>query len=708
MVRVIWYNGTNFKTELNKTMLVTKGNKRITNRSNPFVMVGAGLDTETSKFDNAEKYAEYENGTKKITDKERYINALKSYIYLWQFSVGDDVYLCHDLMLIDNFMSDLDAAVSELHPRATLIIWDCNISFEFSFIMPVIRHNITKLFARNKSSILSFKYGKHLQFRECLGVFGKSLKDIAKNYTTTQKLVGDWDYDKIRIPLVTPMTKQEQDYAVNDVQILSELTEKAFNMYILKGKKFPLTQTGIVRDEIIDNYAPNPYLKSMIYAENAPLIGTQEQYYLWRKYVYSGGLTHSNFYYVGETVHNVTCYDLTSAYPWALNTKFYPSGEIIEVDINDRNAVIQAFKHRHYFCKVTLKKLKSKSTHSTISMHKVTNMENPIIDNGRIYSADSVTLYLTEIDLKNTKAIYDYKSYTLHELYYFTKSVRVPRKILQVMNEWYKKKTILKPLTSTEHKHDIDYSENIKEYKRLKSLINSVYGMFVTSLYETETIWDTNIENIVDSKRKWEKASCTLFNPWFGYYCTAYVRERLIECISIYPDSIIQYDTDSVYCLPNPDLNEYVKTINDRILSENKQRISEIECLDLGLWDNDGFYKDFLCLGSKRYVGRYENDDIKITFAGASETDIKNESARMNMDIFDYIKKFSITENMSTKKGAFHFKDEYSAMVTDYLGNTALCTTYGGTTIKTVDFKANLSHNFKHLKDLYLNDKQKG
>ena len=52
--------------------------------------------------------------------------------------------------------------------------------------------------------------------------------------------------------------------------------------------------------------------------------------------------------------------------------------------------------------------------------------------------------------------------------------------------------------------------------------------------------------------------------------------------------------------------------------------------------------------------------------------------------------------------------DEYSAMVTDYLGNTALCTTYGGTTIKTVDFKAGLSHNFKHLKDIYLNDKQKG
>ena len=44
---------------------------------------------------------------------------------------------------------------------------------------------------------------------------------------------------------------------------------------------------------------------------------------------------------------------------------------------------------------------------------------------------------------------------------------------------------------------------------------------------------------------------------------------------------------------------------------------------------------------------------------------------------------------------------------TDYLGNTANVTTYVGTTIKTVDFKANLSHAFKHLKEIYLNERTK-
>lgn len=699
MYNVIWYNGSNFSTEMSTDMLITKGNKKITSRSIPFVNLGAGFDCETSQFDDHEKYD-------KKTQIDDYRNALKSFVYIWQFSVGNDIYLCSDILLINSFLHDLDTAVDRLHSRASLIIWDANITFECTFFIPVIKSGINKMFARSKTNILSFDWGKHLKFRECLGVFGKSLKDIARNYTTTQKLVGDLDYKKIRIPGITPLENHEIQYCINDVAILSELTQKAHEMYTLKGKKIPLTQTGIVRDEIIDNYAPNPYLKSLRYTENAPLIGTREQYYHFRKYVYSGGLTHSNFAYVGDVVKNVKCYDLTSAYPWALNTRRYPSGELIQVDIHDKEEVKTAFSHAHYFCKVTLKKIKSKSTHSTISMHKVTNMINPILDNGRIYSADSITLYLTEIDLKNVQAIYKYETYELHELYYFTKSVRVPGVILKVMNTWYKKKTILKPLVSPEHKHDKEYPERKKEYDRLKQLINSVYGMFVTSLFDSETVWNTEEQEIMDAPRDWEKASQTVFNPWFGYYCTAYVRQRLIECISKYPDYIIQYDTDSIYCLPNPELDAFIQSINYRICDENADCITELECQDLGMWDIDGFYTDFICLGSKRYVGRYKSGDLKITFAGASETDIINECNRMEIDIFEYIKKFSITENESTKKGAFHFKGEYTANVTDYLGNTARVTTYGGTTIKTVEFKASLDHNFKHLKEVYCNDKE--
>ena len=689
---IIWYNGENFHTVITKEMLINKGGKKINAKSKPFINIGAGFDCETSQFDNHLNFTK--NG-------DAYRDALKSFVYIWQFSVGTDIYLCRYVNLFEQFLSDLDTACS-VHHNAQLIVWDANLSFEYSFFKHIFNAGITKIFAKSKTCILSFNYGSHLLFRECLGAFGKSLEQIAKNYTTTQKLVGDIDYDKIRTP-ETPLSHQEIHYSVNDVAILSELTQYAHRQYTLKGRKIPLTQTGIVRDEIMMRYAPNPYIKSLIYNQNKTLIGSQNEYYTFRKYVYSGGLTHSNFYYVGKLVNDVTCYDLTSAYPWALNTNYYPAGAMIHAAPEQYS---EAFKHKHWFFKVLLSDVESRSTHSTLSMHKMIHMKNAIIDNGRVYKADALIAWFTEVDWQNFRMIYDYdksKSKIL-DVYFFTKSARVPSKILSVMNEWYKEKTILKPLTHKSHKHDKEYEENVKRYKYLKQLINSVYGMTVTSLYDIDIILDDNTLELKEQSKEWDDISNTVFNPWYGYYCTAYVRQRLIQCISKFPDYIIQYDTDSIYCLPNEELNAYIQEINKQVSDENCRTISTVECLDLGLWDNDGYYKKFLCLGSKRYVGQYETGEYKITFAGASETDILKQSEIHHTDLFTYIINFSIPENLSTKKGAYHFSGVYSAYVTDYLGNKCLCTTYGGTTVKTVDFKASLSHNFKHLSEIYLND----
>ena len=198
-----------------------------------------------------------------------------------------------------------------------------------------------------------------------------------------------------------------------------------------------------------------------------------------------------------------------------------------------------------------------------------------------------------------------------------------------------------------------------------------------------------------------EDISNTIFNPWWGYYCTAYVRQRLIECISKYPDYIIQYDTDSIYCLPCSALDDLVSEINERVYKECVKNIPYTECWDLGQWDNDGYYIDFECLGSKRYIGTKPNGEYKITFAGANANDITEHAKNDNIDIYEYIKNVNISEITSNKKGAYHFDNTYSAPVTDYNGNTYYCTTHGGTTIKNVQFKATLSQMFNQLKYNY-------
>ena len=305
MYNIIWYNGDNFSTKITKNMLITKGNKKIVAQSNPYINIGSGFDSETSQFGNHENY-------EKLSTE--YKNALKSFVYIWQFSVGNDIYLCRDVKLFENFIIQLDHACN-VHKNAKLIIWDANLKFEYSFFKHILRKYITKIFAKSKTDILMFNVLNHLEFRECLGVFGKSLEEIAKNHTKTQKL---------------------------------------------KGDKIPLTQTGIVRNEIKKNYAPNKFRTNDLYNINKKLIGTKQEYNEYRKYVYSGGLTHSNFKYVGEKINDIVCYDLTSAYPWALNTKKYPAGDMIKV--TDSKDFKNAFKHKHWFMLITLYDVESKST----------------------------------------------------------------------------------------------------------------------------------------------------------------------------------------------------------------------------------------------------------------------------------------------------------------------------------------------------------
>ena len=48
-------------------MLITKGNKKITNRSMPFLNIGAGFDCETSQFDNHKKYNKKDNNNTKAS-----------------------------------------------------------------------------------------------------------------------------------------------------------------------------------------------------------------------------------------------------------------------------------------------------------------------------------------------------------------------------------------------------------------------------------------------------------------------------------------------------------------------------------------------------------------------------------------------------------------------------------------------------------------
>lgn len=699
---IVWYTEN---TILSDTDVITADIVSTSNspksRSPKYINCGAGFDCETSRSEYLHK--------PKTPDKsalQRYKESLYSYVYIWQCAIGKTIYLCRDYNLFGSFLEKFDSLCDCKGDKTELIVWIANINYEFTYFQHIFMKNIHDVFAKDTHCICSFKYGNHLYFRECLGVFGSSLEKIAKNHTKTQKLKGDLDYDKPRHSL-TPLDTDELHYCINDVAILSELTSVAHEMYTLQGKKIPLTQTGIVRDEIKRAYLSKGFTRiKKLEDENLKLIGTQKEYNEFRRYLYSGGLTHSNFKYVGKLLNNITCYDLTSAYPWALNSKYYPAGELKHCDNYPRETLLKYLqgnrsKCKHIIAKIQINGICSKSTHSTISKHKVLNSVNAVIDNGRIYKADIISLWVNEVDFANICAIYKAKSWNLLDLYYFTASKRVDKEMLSTMNSWYIKKAILKEEMKQYDKHSTEYIERKKTYDTLKQLINSVYGMCVTQLYDTEYI--LNVEgNIKENVLQWDEYNKTMFNPYIGYWCTAYVRQRLIHMISKFPDYVVQYDTDSIYCLPSDELKNEVDTVNKQIAQEikNSPCCTDVHTHDLGQWDFDGFYTEYLPMGSKRYAGLYTDGTCKITFAGAPIKQLEKMVDKTKSLMC--LTRIAITDDVSTKKGAYNYYNiEHTATYTDYMGNTHTMTTYGCKTIINVDFNATLSESYSAMQKLF-------
>lgn len=657
---VVWYKNRGALQYTLPKLSVISNRKRKCKTQEFYIYEGAGFDCETSKDEQSGM----------------------SFVYIWQFSLGDNVYLGREPSLFKTFLNEL----SELLPEGVkLIVWDANISYEWAFFREYLKEGITEVFAKTKRQILTFTYNSNIQFRECLGVFGKSLKKIAESYTKTQKLVDRYDYNKKRLPC-TPLKYSELQYCINDVVILSELGKIAHDIYTLNGKKIPLTQTGIVRNAIKDNVG---YMsKNKLISENKNLIRTEQEYKTLRQYLYSGGLTHSNVKYVGELLHNVRCYDLTSAYPAQLNQKYFPCGALVD------GTPQEAIKHRHYILYVNFYNIKSKTSHSTISKHKcIGELVNPLLDNGRIHKAEKITLIVNEVDLYNINKIYTYDKMTCFKAMYFTSSRKCPKAIVETMNEFYKKKKQLK---------DCGKSDTL-EYRTSKEFVNSVYGMLCTRLYTEELEWKN--QELTEVTKDFEKAKNTMFNPFIGYWTTAYTRQRLIDMIAKYPDYIVQYDTDSIYCLPCKELDKEIKKINNKIKLINQGIFDgDKDFEDLGQWELEKFVSaDFMALGSKRYVKR-KDDKIKITFAGAIQKDLIKESERLGLDIFEFMKSFTIVADNSSKTTLKYFDNPAEVCYTDRRGVTQTVYIPSCATIEKIPFNASLSNAYDYLKNLYTGD----
>lgn len=574
------------------------------------VKVGSGFDIETTR---AEKY---------------------SYMYAWQFSLGKDIIIGRKWEQFNVLLNTLGKHIKDKYKTSwgkdlpKLIVWVANLGHEFMFIKH--RMSIEDTFAAKEKHPMKFRSGV-FEFRDCLLLSGQGgLENLAKNYTKTKKMAGDLDYTKPRNSK-TPLTDKEERYLVNDVAILSEWSDYCFERF---GTKIPLTSTGIVRNMVKDEIYNllgedfNDPMKEINRVISKAMPKTVTEYNFDMRFLFRGGFTHANVWYAGfeEPESDVWGVDFTSSYPAQMLHWKYPTGmwrksspKAITLDKEKKHIIRKDFRDirngQAFRIVATFKGLRSKTLHSVESSEKAIHLEGAAIDNGRISSAKSLQVAITEVDYAVYEMFYEWDEIIIESANVCTKEP-LPDYLLNPLKVAYVTKCHLK-------QQGLD---GTIEYINAKAAVNSFYGMCVTRLYLATLRYDEARDWHEEDAESYEVQRKKQFlSPYYGIWITAYARHELLSVVkALDPDvehyNVIYCDTDSIYMKDSQRNREIIDKYNTWIMKMNESLPPEFA--DIGAFDeimskgdktHGGYY--FKTLGAKRYI-KYKNGHAEVTVAG--------------------------------------------------------------------------------------------
>lgn len=579
MQEEIVYNIKDFPyTKQLGTTTYRKGNKA-------FINVPCAFDIETTTIDCAEPYG---------------------FMYQWQFCVGEDVCFGRTWEEFQTFVQKLTLAL-QLNKNRLLPVYVHNLAFEFQFMYQFIQ--IDSIFAKDKRKPLKVTT-PGIEYRCSYFLSNMSLKKFCENshLCTHYKMDGEeFDYRKRRTP-ATELTMEEKGYCYNDVRGLCECIASYMEHDTLDS--IPLTNTGFVRRD---------YRNKMQSQHNRKIFEkialTPPQYELLRA-AFRGGNTHANRFMANRILSGVYSYDEQSSYPAEIMTGYYPMGKFMWVTLDTQEKLD---KYCAEFCVVMEITIYNPSAKEGvvipyIPISKCTEHANIVNDNGRVLSADLLTMSLTEIDLEIIRKTYDMDGFTVNKAMYARRG-ELPRELRETMMEYYKAKTTLKGVEGKEY-----------EYMKSKNRLNSSFGMMVSDIAHGEIgfadgEWKEQKPDLAKAIDKYYKSRNNFMSYQWGVYVTAHARASLQEMIDEVGEDAAYVDTDSVKFVGEEHCSAF----------ENRNAAIESKCSDasipalcehkgkkyyLGTWDYDGYYKKFKTLGAKKYAYVDSKDNFHITVSG--------------------------------------------------------------------------------------------
>lgn len=549
---------------------------------------------------------------------EKTDGTFEGYMYHWQVCI--DGYVCFGMTWNEflTFLRKMNRAIKNYDEKHKLVCYIHNFSYEFQFIYSWIKlENVFAIDKRKPLKAISKDF--NIEFRCSYLLSNMNLKKFIENTPNAHffKGTGDLDYKKVFTPK-TPLTMNELGYCFNDVMGLYEAI-----LYLLQEDTLatiPLTSTGYVRRECRNNMRKNKKNRKQFLD-----LKLDDKLYQLCKDAFRGGNTASNRYKTNFINYDVSSYDMSSAYPYAMISGLYPITPLQEETITSLD-MLDDYNNRYctlaYYSFENVK-LKKGIPFPYIPYSKCIEFIAPSYEgkfkgkeycyNGRVLEAEFIKIAMTNYDYQIFIKQYDYDEENVRiEDFYYSHKGFLPKEFTDTVLEFFTLKSQLKDVNGKEY-----------EYMKSKNKLNSLYGMIVTDIIRQENLFINQWEKGENStlEEYYSKRNNFLTYQW-GLFVTSICRMNLQKAIDKIGLDCVYIDTDSVKYVGSHD--DVFEQINQEMIEWCTQNdiINYVEVGNdiyfLGLYDREKGYDEFVTLGAKKYAFK-QNNEIGITVAGLNK-----------------------------------------------------------------------------------------
>lgn len=473
-----------------------------------------------------------------------------------------------------------------------------NLSYEFQFLAGLEQFTDVKALKERKV-LLAETEG--IEYRCSYIWTNKSLaKFLQEMKVENQKESGEvFDYRKKRYPW-TELTDEEKRYCLHDVMGLVEATVAKLHNDGDSLYTVPATSTGYIRRDV----------KQAMYQQTGLIKRLQpspEVYTALRK-AFRGGDTHANRYYAGKILTDVKSVDRSSSYPDVMLNKRFPMTPFKPLVGGDYAMLRAVAEGKAVLAHIEMRHVALADRYNGfpyVSFDKCLKCVNPVLDNGRVLSADALEMWVTDCDLRILTR--DYVGDMRFVEGYAANKDYLPENFRKVIIGYYERKTALKGDAAREY-----------EYAKSKNLLNAAYGMSATDPGKPDIEFDGY--EYVKKDVNLSKTLKTAFLPYqWGVWVTGYAREELHEMTDIAGHDFVYADTDSCKYLGDKDFSAYNA---EKMADSLESGASAVDCKGkrhyMGIAEDEGKYERFITWGAKKYAFEKEGK-LGITIAGVGK-----------------------------------------------------------------------------------------